>query len=301
MLSGFDWLRRSRTGTELLATLKCLSQDPHYFDAIRDKLSTTGGDEPGPPPTALAGPCLRCWIYPRPPGDRYCPFCRHIRKKGRGLGPVSRRALVIWGFVNWLPRQLRGETWSDEVYTLGAYAPDANHFLVMIPRRQLRPWLQEIVLYHGTDLKGHIQVMPTMGSQGGMTMADVLCRAIHHETYFPMDRLRVRFYPRPYHVLRPQELDREGLLTFEISEFLSLLEMAMVFRSVLTPDEQQILFELLTMKDKSEEMFYWGRFLGVLNQEVRDMLDAWKIRRWPPKRVKFLYELKNYVGFQSSY
>ena len=299
MLSNFDWLRRSRNGTELLATLQCLMEDPDCFDKIG--LSMANGGEPGPPPTALTNPCMRCWIYPRASESEYCPSCQTIREKGHALGALSRQALVIWGFVNWLPRQLRSETGFQDAHILGAYVHDANHFLVMIRRLELQPWLQGIVLYHGTDLKGHIQIFPTTASRDGMGMGDILCRAIHHETYFPMDKLRVRFYIRPYHVLRPHELDREGLLTFEISEFLSLLEMGVVFRSVLYPDEQKILYELLTMDDKSEEMFYWGRFLGLLNQEAKDLLNAWKMRSWPRNRVKFFYEVMNYVGFQSSY
>lgn len=293
MLSNFDWLRRSRTGTELLASLQCLSDDPECF--------TTSGGEPGPVPTALSSPCIRCWIYPPAPESEYCLLCQAIRERGRRLGNLSRQALVIWGFVNWLPRQLRKPVEQQNVPTLGAYAPDANHFLVMIRRRDLQPWLQEIVLYHGSDLKGHIQIFPTIGNQKGMEMGDVLCRAISHETYFPMDKLRVRLYTRAYQVLRPHELDREGILTFEIGEFLSLLEMAVVFRSVVPPQEQEILHQLLMTDDEAEAIFYWGRLLGLLNQEVKDMLNAWQIRRWPRQQVKFFYELKRYVAFRAAY
>jgi hypothetical protein len=299
MLSDFDWIRRTRNGTELLVLLHYLTEAPDYLDGIRESLRD--GGRPGPPPTALTGPCSRCWIYPCASDSECCPFCQAILEKGPQWGRLSRQSLVIWGFVNWLPRQFRGGGGFQDARVLGAYTQDANHFLVMIPRLELQPWLQEIVLHHGADLKGHLQVLPTMGTHSsGIGMGDILCRAIDHETYFPMDKLRIRFYRKSYQVMRPQELDREGLLTFEISEFLSLLEMAMVFRSVVYPEEQKMLYDLLTLDDPSEEKFYWGRFLGILDPEARDLLEAWKIRTWSRKRVKFLYEMMKYVRFQSS-
>lgn len=300
MLGNFDWLRRSRNGAELLAALLYLTEDPDYFERI--KWSLADGGHPGPPPTALTRPCSRCWIYPRASGRECCPFCQTILERSRGLGALSRQSLVVWGFVNWLPRPLRSETGFQDARILGAYVHDANHFLVMIRRLELQPYLQEIALYHGSDLKGHIQIFPTVGTyRGGTGMGDILCRAMGHDTRFPMDQLRIRFYRRPYQVWRPQALDREGLLTFEISEFLSLLEMAMVFRSVLRPDEQKVLYELLAIEDRSEEGFYWGRLLGMLNQTARDLLNAWRVRTWPRKRVQFFYEMMEYVRFQSSY
>ena len=300
MLSTFDWIRRSRDGAEFLAILQCLAEDPETFDKIGQSLLVNQG-EPGPPPTALALPCVRCWIYPRAPEIPLCLFCQTIRERSHGLETLSRQSLVLWGFVNWLPRQLRRETGFQSEHILGAYTHDANHFLVMIRRLELQSWLREMVLHHGADLKGLLQIFPTTRGHHGVGMGDMLCRVIHHEARFPMDKLRIRFYIRPYQVLRPHERDREGLLTFEISEFLSLLEMATIFRSVVYPEEQKILYELLTMEDKSEEKFYWGRFLGVLNQEARDLLDAWKVRTWPRNRVKFFYEMMSYVRYQSSY
>ena len=74
--------------------------------------------------------------------------------------------------------------------------------------------------------------------------------------------------------------------------------MAAVFRTVLRPEEQKVIYELLSkVEDVSEEQFYWGRLLGHLNKEAKDMLNAWKIRSWPPSRVKLLYELVDYVVF----
>jgi hypothetical protein len=134
-----------------------------------------------------------------------------------------------------------------------------------------------------------------------MGMGDILCKAVQHEARFPMDQLRVRFYSAPYQIMQPHTRDRQGLLTFEVSEFLSLLEMAAVFRTMLRPEEQASLYELLNLKDTSEEQFYWGRFMGHLSKEAKDMLSAWRIRQWPRNQIKLLYELVDYVAFYQTH
>lgn len=292
MLNGFDWLRRSQTGAELLATLQLLKEKPDLFVE----------EEIGPPHSALEGPCQRCWLYPRAPStfgrrpNPYCKPCRAILARASRLNRISRVSIVIWGLVNRLPKQLaRGEGFHD-VRIFGAYVHEP-HFALMLHRRELKPWLQELAIYHGTDLKGVIQILPTTGAGGSLSMADVLCRAIHQEARFSMDRLRIRFFSAPHQLLRPHTRDQVGLLTFEVSEFLSLLEMAAVFRTLLRPEAQQALHALLNLKDASEEQFYWGRFLGYLSPEARDMLSAWRIRQWPRSRIQLLYELVNYVAF----
>jgi len=291
MLNSFDWLRRSRTGAELLATLELLEDKPDLFNQ----------EEIGPPHSALDGPCRRCWIYPRAPSRRgtgpYCKPCRAMLTKARRLGHVSRQSAVVWGFVNQLPKQLEGGEGFHDTRILGTYVHDQNHFLLMMRRWELKTWLQELVIYHGADLKGLIQILPTTGTGKGLGMGDVLCRAIHYEARFSMDWLRVRFFSAPYQLLRPHTRDQLGLLTFEVSEFLSLLEMAAVFRTLLRPEAQLALQELLSLDDAGEEQFYWGRFMGYLSPEAKDMLSAWRIRQWPKNRIKLLYELVNYVAF----
>ncbi|MBC8249136.1 MAG: hypothetical protein H8E90_05610 [Anaerolineales bacterium] len=294
MLSSFDWLRRSQTGAELLATLEYLTSRPDLFPT---------GDEIGPPFSALDGPCQRCWVYPRTPSSRqnYCPSCQAIVTRASRLGGISRQSIVLWGLVNRLSKLLRmGEGFSDH-HVLGAYVHDENHFLLMMPRHELKPWLQELVIYHGSDLKGLIQILPTTGAGKGVDMRDVLCRAVYHEARFPMDQLRVRFFSAPHQLLKPHDRDQQGLLTFEVSEFLSLLEMAAVFRTIMRPREQASLYELLNLEDTSEEQFYWGRFMGYLTQEAKDMLNAWRIRQWPKNRIKLLYELVDYVAFYQTH
>jgi len=293
MLSGFDWLRRSRTGAELLATLEYLTDKPDLFPTRQ---------EIGPPHSALDGPCQRCWVYPRPSSQQiYCQPCQAILTRARKLGYISRQSIVIWSFVNRLSKQLQmGEGFSDH-HIFGAYAHDEHHFMLVMPRRELKDWLQELVIYHGADLKGLVQILPTVGARKGMGMADILCRAVYHEARFPLDQLRVQFYSAPHQILKPHIRDRRGLLTFEVSEFLSLLEMAAVFRTMLHPEEQASLYKLLNLEDTSEEQFYWGRFMGYLSQEAKDMLSAWRIRQWPKNQIKLLYELVDYVAFYQTH
>ena len=200
-----------------------------------------------------------------------------------------------------MPKRL----WTGEGFygkhTLGDYVHDERHFLLVMRRRELKPWLQELVIYHGSDLRGLIQIFPTTGARQGTSMGDILCRAAHYEARFSMDQLRIRFFSAPHQLLRPHTRDRQGMLTFEVSEFLSLLEMAAVFRTVLRPEEQESLYELLSLKDASETQFYWGRFTGLLDQEAKDMLSAWRIRQWPKHRVELLYELVEYVAFYQTH
>lgn len=291
MLTGFDWVRRSRTGAELLATLEFLAVMPDLF----------AEGTLGPPPSALDGPCLRCWLYPRlaeaEVAGLYCQPCQAILARARKLGVTSRQSIIVWGYVNRLPRQLRERQGFYAANVLASYAQDERHFLLAMRHRELKPWLQELVLSHGADLKGLLQILPTIGAGEETGMGDILCRVIHREADYSPDRLRVRFFSAPYQIIKLRAREQEGILTFEVADFLSLLEMATVFRTLLRPEEQQALRQLLEIDNPGEAQFYWGRFLGYLNQEVKDMLNAWQIRHWPQSRVKLLYELVDYVGF----
>ncbi len=313
MLNPFDWLRRSNTGAELLATLQCVSGDAPVLSKVEGwqvasdtslvtRHSSLAPDlHLGPPPSALNGPCVRCWVHPRAeakPDALYCDTCQAILNAVPRVRERARPAVVIWAFVNQLPVQLRDGAGFNS-HLLGLYVHDDRHFLAMLHHRELQPWLQEIALYHGGDLKGLLQVCPSTRGPGHH-MGELLCRMIHNEARFPVDRLRIRFFASPHQVFDPQLYERMGVLTFDVAEFLRMLDMAVVFRSLLPPDEQRILHELLKNDDMSEEQFYWGRFLGALNQEARDMLNAWKIRQWSKSRIDLLYELVENVGFYKS-
>ena len=300
MLNGFDWLRRSQSGAELLATLMCLETRP-------DRLLHEA--EIGPPPSALHTPCPRCWIYSRQRPARSgrpsahaacCPGCQAVVDAARHLSDLSRASAVIWGFVNRLPDQLsRPGPRGPDSRLLGAFTPDANHFLVMLRHRELKPFLQELVMYHGADLKGLLQIFPTVGLGRGLHMGDLLCRVAYHEASFSLDRLRARFYAKPYQVFKPHLLDRKGLLTFDMAEFLGALEMVAVFRTLLQPHEQAMLHELLTRTrdDPAEAQFYWGRIMGLLSAPAKDLLNAWGVRQWSKDSIELLYDLMDYVAY----
>jgi len=172
--------------------------------------------------------------------------------------------------------------------------------LLMLQRREVKTWLQELVLHDGPDLQGVLQIFPTMGPQRGLGMGDVLCWAVHDAASLPRDRLYVRFAWAPWQVPPPHQRDQQQGRTFEVSEFVGLLQMAEVFRLLLHPHEQQELLALLTRDDGDGAAFYWGRFLGLLDPRARDMLVAWGIRTWPQTRIRLLDELRKYVDVDVS-
>jgi hypothetical protein len=171
----------------------------------------------------------------------------------------------------------------------------------MLYQRELKPWLQELALYHGADLKGFIQIFPTVGTRYP-NMGELISRIVYNESRFPMDRLWVRFFSDLQQVFKPHLYEREGVLTFEVTDFLSTLEMATVFRTVMRPEEQRLLQKLLQMEveDVGNIQFYWGRILSHFSQEAKDMLNAWRIRQWSKAQTDLLFELVQYVTFYQS-
>jgi len=287
MRNTFDWLRCCRTGAELMATVRFFAKKPSF---------TFTDLEFGAPLSALDGPCQRCYFFARHDAhSHYCRLCKTILAGASRFGILARKCLVVWSVVNELPPAFRdGSAWQKENIR-GYYVHDQKHFLVMMHRRQIKTWLQDIALYYGAALKGVFQIFPTVGVGKELGMGEILCWAGHHEPGPPFKQLHVQFHSASYQVIKPSVRRRQGLLNFEISEFLNLLEMTEVFRALLRPEEQVQLFELLSLGDPKEEQFYWGRFLGQLNQEAKDMLSAWRIRQWPENRVKLLSELIDYA------
>ncbi len=293
MLTPFDWIRQTRTGSELLAVLHCMEDRPDLVG--RD------ADEIGPPHSALSPLCERCRVYAAPtnrPRAPYCPTCSTILNQAAGLKELSQNTVLLWGHVNLLPYNLSAR--AEQGRVVGAYihsqTPGQTRFLVALHRQALKPWLQDLVLYHGLEMRGVLQLFPTTGMLGA-SMGDLVCHIVHHESRFPMDALRVRFFATVHQVLQPHRYDKQGVVNFEIGEFLSMLEMAAVFRTVLRPDEQQMLLELLGIESAAESQFYWGRFMGYLNPEARDMLDGWNVRNWSKPQLSLLYNLIEHVAF----
>lgn len=290
MQSNFDWLRLAATGAELLATLDLLANAP-------ETLAMSGE---GAPVSALDGPCERCWRYPRRADDQYCAACRAILNRRKKHSSHTRQMALVWGYVNRLPRELRTAFTNRATAVFnpdrsGHYLLDNGRFLLTLPKRSLQAWLHDLLLYDGGAVRGLLQIFPTTGVQHNLCMSDLLCRIVGREAVLGMDQLNIRFYALPYHVLTHHSLEEEGLLTYSAAEFSGMLEMAIVFRQLLRPQEQDILQELLMTDDLNQEQFYWGRFLGMLSQEARDMLHAWQVRRWSREQVKLFYQLIHYV------
>jgi len=293
MLSKFDWLRRCRSGAELLATLK------YFSDHAEIDVSQLNH---GGPFSAIGNLCQRCKVYAPVPvrnrHTRYCGICEKIIKLKEQLVAQSTSAIVIWGYVNQISRRLRDSKPSEFFY--GTHVHDNQRFLAMMDRHYLKQWLQDLVIYSGLSLKGLLQILPSLDEFRNLNIGDYLCWAAHHEATWSRDQLRVRFYTHPQQVINPKKREKEGLLTFHISDFINMLEMVEVFRVYLYPQQQKDLLELLNLNDPKEEQFYWGRFLGRISQEAKDMLSAWKVRQWTTAQTQFFYHLINYVYFPQS-
>jgi len=289
MFSDLDWILRCRTGHELYATLKC------FDEAVGPLRHRT---ELGPPPGATSELCHRCWVLPLDPNSGaspYCPFCKRVLDRCWQLSQRTFGFLVLWCTLNRLPRHLQSRSgfygYPDRVF----HVLDERHFLMMIPIRALKPWIEEMLLYE-VDINGLVVVFPPISRQP-FVFGDLLARMMCEAPEIGMDQLWIRFYASPFQVFASGMRSRIESLDAEISDFLALLETATVFRSLLPPDAQQTLFELLHLTDANEVQFYWGRLLNRLTPQAIDMLGAWGIRFWPKHRLKMLYNLLDYVEF----
>lgn len=290
MQTFFNWVRDCRSGAELIAVLRLIHQIPDLFQKL---------GKIGPPFLLTHTPCQRCYFHPREDHTkaRHCKACQSILTLARHLGNLSNASVVVWGFVNYIPSQIDPDVLLDRKHFYGVYIHDDHHFLVVMHRKRLMEWIREILIYQGDDIKGFIQILQTTGNSKRGTMGDILCRAVHHENRFPMDLMRIRFYPKAYQIFKPIQREKDGVLTFEISEFLNLMEMAAIFKSLLNPESQKNLLQLTQLQNEKEQRFYWGRFMGFLSDEGKDMLNSWNIRQWPSARVKLLYDLLAYVHY----
>lgn len=294
MLTAFDWLRRCQNGGELLATLELIDW------ASRGELNQPEL-QPAAPHAAIYGPCMRCWAYAADldtPGQVYCPMCQAIAARARIMGQTAKQVVGLWGYVNHLPEQVRNRAVFADQRILGAYRHSDQHFLVVIRRRELQSWLQEMLLYDGLDMTGMLQIFPTVSGYSQPNMGELICQIVHNQARFPLDRLRVRFFSAPRQVLETHKYDKLGVINFEVVDFLRMLESASVFRAVFQPDEQAALQQVLAITDVQEAQFYWGRLMGMLTPRARDLLVAWKMRNWSKAQINLFYELVEYVAFR---
>ncbi|MBF0199913.1 MAG: hypothetical protein HQK66_01100 [Desulfamplus sp.] len=297
MLSIFDWIRLSDNGAELMATLEYFKENKP--DIFPEEKAIAG------PVTLMNRPCSRCWIYPCSDNSGtdsiFCKTCHEIVARSRQMGRKSRYASVVWANVNLLPKNLnsrKGFYATSNVF--GSYILEPSHFLLVLNRYKIKDWLQELLLYHGGSIKGLLQIFPTCGSTNRGNMNDILARAIQQDARFPMNMLRVRFFSSPFQLFAAHKREKSGMLTFEIMEFLDLLQMAFIYRSLLRPEDQQLVKELISLENPNERRFQWGRFSGSLKPEARDMLDSWNIPMWTKHQIILLYELMEYVEYASS-
>ncbi len=288
MLTNFDWLRICRDGSELLAVLELIATQPHILSQETQL---------GHPLAGLTHPCQRCWILPKQESFRknFCQTCSDIQRHKKKFSKQAYHSVIIWGEVNQIPRPVHDCFRQKNFW---GFVRDPQHFLAVLPKIKLKFWLQDIMVYHGSEIEGVLVIFPTAGESPRGNMSDVLCTYIFDASRtIPNNRLWVRFYPRPFDFFNANTREKHGLIPLEITEFIHMLEMASIFRSLLRPDIRDILFTLLKIEDFQEEQFYWGRFMAKLTPESKDMLNAWNIRRWPKEHVKLLYDLTIFVPF----
>ncbi|MBF0449866.1 MAG: hypothetical protein HQK75_04125 [Candidatus Magnetomorum sp.] len=286
MQHAFDWLRICKTGGELLSTLDLLSDEPDLPSIIAKE------DRLGVPQTAFDGSCLRCRYYTRLTNTHYCYFCNHVMTRESIIRPFARHSVILWGFVNHSPIKMP-QTKFDIFYNI----LDEKHFICCTNRWHLKSFLQEIGLSQGPDWLGLIQIFPVFAGGETTTMSDILCSAVHEEKNIMLNQLYIQFYATPYQLFTKKDRDREGKLTFTMSEFIGYLEMAEIFKRGLYLEEQDRLLEVLNLKDPTEKQFYWGRFIGQIRSEARDFLDSWNMRLWVPEQVSLFYELLDFAKF----
>lgn len=294
MLSTFDWLRRSRSGPELLATLSLLAtgelKQP-LKAMVESKLM-------GPPLTLFERPCQRCWVYPpvslEPPW--LCRTCRQIVDAADNghFKQVCIQSVVVWGTVNRHPKILDARHLAV-VPVFGQFSPDENHFLIVVYQKDLLTWLKELALYDSSRVSGVLQVFPTIrsGANAGFSQLFTLAAALQDSS--PSRDLRVLLNPRPSYLLDSQMRKTLTDRNLALAEAIQMLEMVRAIRSLFGPVEQEHLMSLARMPAGQEQQFYWGRFMGNLSSEARDFIETWQLRHWPVERLKLLYDLKPFM------
>ena len=287
MLTVFDWIRRSQNGSELIATIDGIKSSPELF---------RHEETIGQPVLGRDGPCQRCWIFPRLSASPHCKTCHAIINAARGLGSASQNSLVLWGHLNFLPETLKADSRLDGIPEVRVYLKDENHFLCVLKSYDLKEWLRKLVSSQ-SEIKGSLTIFPTTRKKPTFSMGDILCLAIQHDSRFPMDRLRIRYFSSPGQLKNPYKREKKGLLNFEGLEFLNFLDMAAHFKTLLSPIEQKVVKEVVGIKNEPERRFHWGRLMRELELETRDVLSEWGFKSLKGNELKLLDELTKYVNF----
>jgi hypothetical protein len=286
MQNAYDWLRICKTGSELMATLDLIADEPDIPEIVAKEGCL------GIPQTAFDGPCLRCHYYARLLNEHYCYFCNNVMVREPIIRSFARHSVVMWAFVNFPLKKIPKTS-----YEIFYYQVDDNRFICCTNRWNLKALLQEILMLQGPDWLGNIQIFPVFKGSETMTMSDMLCSAIFDEKTLLQDLLYIKFFASPFQFVHRREREREGKLIFEATDFIGYLEMAEIFKRGLYLEEQDRLRQVLDVGDPSEKQFYWGRFLAQVRPEARDFLDSWKMRNWSKSQVSLFYELLDFVKF----
>jgi hypothetical protein len=290
MLTAFDLLRLSKTGAELLSTLRLLPK----IEMSLHNMSM------GVPYSAMYGPCKRCWIYARSPQLNLCESCNAIESLSKDIYEHIKNSVIIWAYIT-EPLTLLTNNFINPNETLAYHNVDDEHLLIITKKASIKDWLQNLALAYGDEIRGLIQIFPTMGQGPTIGMADILNRAAHQEKIITHDRLWIRFFPKPWQLVEAKKRDDLGILTFSINEFIDVMETTRVFHDLIPFKQRHLLYEILNEPESSNNPFYWGRFTRSLNQASRDMLDAWGMREWAVPKVQLLYDLLDYVHTKRNY
>lgn len=300
MLGISNWLRMSRHASDLLATLAVL----------RNTLETGSRLHLGPPHSAVAPLCRRCWIYQAENRTRnFCPICSEIQTRQSQFFKSSQQAAVIRGHVNFLPAPVTsscaGHPSRISDVSCGLLKPacwiqDPNHFWVILKRHDVRAWLQELAFHHGSELKGDLQIFSAiLAMRPGTPMGDILLSAEKMEAErVRQDVLQVRFLGKAAYLLLPANKTEAHSYQAVLSDFIAFMEMANLYRKLFHPNEQEQILELLRITDIQEKKFFWGRLLGQISSQASEMLERWQVMNWSPHKIKVFEELLAYAFFR---
>ena len=121
----------------------------------------------GPPPSALTARASGVGSTRARRAATAPPARRSWIRRGSCRATVL-RSVVVWGFVNRLPRPDRAAAgFGGGEHPRPCMSQDDRHFLLMLSHDELKPWLQDLVLYYGAELKGLLQIFPTTGRAVG--------------------------------------------------------------------------------------------------------------------------------------
>lgn len=293
MLTLSDRLYRCCTGPELLGAVRWFRQ--HGFHYNSDPL-------PLPPVrTALSSLCVRCGLDAvtadgnRKDEDMFCSFCLDVSKEARQMQRQIRYFFCILGRAKHMPWNLQQRSpvpAYKEIIQLGK-----EYFLFMLEKHDVGPWLSELLLEHGEEYQAVLTLFPTTG-KSHPSMGDSLRLARHYTARLPLpvSGTSICLYAHSHHILRSPA--SEVALTCSLEQFLQYINMAVLFRGHIYPNEQEELRYIL-LEDRDNLRFHYGRLLSRLQPEAREMLDTWAVRQWTKEQVSHFFSILPFARYSS--